>query len=371
MRRIFLGLAAILLALVATTNLSLGHAAPERTMSDDTLRIVNQPGNILRTVQNMIDQDGAGQLFRATVVATTDTTIRIQRTGHDPDTAEYAVLDNFPYPKVDDEVLVARVGSGWMIVGSVLRSGLTENYLTIETTLRILPGGQIQWGTDGLNSIDEDLITIEVSDSEAAPTDVVLYKRGALVHRIVQTSAVEDVPDDLAFWDVVAENTAGLDGGRLSVQSGSTPEENRAALVANDMAGTLLAAMVAFGNGENRLDGLNRDYGGDLPLSALTIDAAGAIDITRSNHIVDTFGAAASDNLDNINADTGRVLLDGMHLYLRAADGAHTVVVRDGVGNIELAGGVDFSLDSTLDILHLWFDGVNVVWIEVSRANNG
>ncbi|KKL44725.1 hypothetical protein LCGC14_2362800 [marine sediment metagenome] len=370
MRRIFLGLAAILLALVATTNLSLGHAAPERTMSDDTLRIVNQPGNILRTVQNMIDQDGAGQLFRATVVATTDTTIRIQRTGHDPDTAEYAVLDNFPYPKVDDEVLVARVGSGWMIVGSVLRSGLTENYLTIETTLRILPGGQIQWGTDGLNSIDEDLITIEVSDDEGNPTDVMLFKRGAFTHRIVMTASVKDTPD-LDFWDIVARSTAGFNGGRISVQAGSTVDENRAALVASDMTGAIIAAILSFGNGENRFDGLNRDYGGDLPLTALTIDAAGAIDITRSNHIVDTFGAAATDNLDNINAAPGRVLLDGMHFYLRAADGAHTIVARDGVGNVQLAGGVNFSLDSTLDILHLFYDGVNGVWIELSRANNG
>jgi len=41
------------------------------------------------------------------------------------------------------------------------------------------------------------------------------------------------------------------------------------------------------------------------------------------------------------------------------------------VGNVQLAGGVNFSLDSTLDILHLFYDGVNGVWIELSRANNG
>ena len=137
-------------------------------MSDDTLRIVNQPGNLLRTVQNMIDQDAAGQLFRATVVETTDNTIRIQRTGHDPDVAQYAVLDNFPYPRVGDEVLMARVGSGWMVVGSVLRSGLAENYLKIETKLTIEPGGSIEdadgsvWNQDGITLFSAALATDSV-----------------------------------------------------------------------------------------------------------------------------------------------------------------------------------------------------------------
>ena len=146
MLRTFLtALAAAVLASSITMVIGFGHHPNGgATVSDDTLRTVNQPGNLLRTVQNMIDQDAAGQLFRATVVETTDTTIRIQRTGHDPDVAQHAVLDNFPYPRVGDEVLMARVGSGWMVVGSILRSGLTENYLKIETVLQILPGGRME-----------------------------------------------------------------------------------------------------------------------------------------------------------------------------------------------------------------------------------
>jgi len=92
----------------------------------------------------------------------------------------------------------------------------------------------------------------------------------------------------------------------------------------------------------------------------LTI-ASGAITITGSYHTVDTEGDASSDDLDTINGGS-----EGNILVLRAANGARTVVLKDGTGNLQLAG--DFSLDSLYDTIMLVRASTN--WLELSRSNN-
>jgi hypothetical protein len=77
---------------------------------------------------------------------------------------------------------------------------------------------------------------------------------------------------------------------------------------------------------------------------------------------IETEGAAATDDVDNINGGT-----EGDVLVLRAANGDHTVVVKDGTGNIQCAG--DCSLDNAQDTISLIFDGAS--WVEVSRSNSG
>jgi len=78
---------------------------------------------------------------------------------------------------------------------------------------------------------------------------------------------------------------------------------------------------------------------------------------------VDTFEAAASDDLDSID---GVSLRTGAIAILRAANSARTVVVRDGVGNLKLSG--NFSLDHAEDTIMLVFTGTD--WLELSRSNN-
>lgn len=94
----------------------------------------------------------------------------------------------------------------------------------------------------------------------------------------------------------------------------------------------------------------------------LTLDAGGAITVTKSYHRVDTFSDAVSDQLDTINGGT-----EGRTLILRADDSTHDVVIGDGTGNIQTSGA--FTLDHVSDTITLLFDGTN--WIEVARANNG
>ena len=95
--------------------------------------------------------------------------------------------------------------------------------------------------------------------------------------------------------------------------------------------------------------------------STLSI-ASGAVTAISSHHLVDTEGAGATDDLDTINGCT-----NGAILFLRAASSARTVVLKDGTGNLKLAG--DHTMDNAEDTITLIGDGTN--WYEVARSNNG
>lgn len=77
--------------------------------------------------------------------------------------------------------------------------------------------------------------------------------------------------------------------------------------------------------------------------TTLTI-ATGVITATQTHHTIDTEAAAASDDLATING------LAANTLYLfRPANGARTVVVKHGTGNILCVGNADFTLDDVHD----------------------
>lgn len=92
----------------------------------------------------------------------------------------------------------------------------------------------------------------------------------------------------------------------------------------------------------------------------LTIDS-GVITVSQTYHSVDTEAGAANDDLDIINGG-----VEGMILILRATNSTHTVVCKDGVGNLILSG--DFSLDHANDTIMLMFDGTN--WLQIAESNN-
>jgi hypothetical protein len=93
--------------------------------------------------------------------------------------------------------------------------------------------------------------------------------------------------------------------------------------------------------------------------ATLTI-ASGAITVTHSRHVVDTEGAAASDDLDTINGGT-----DGQVLFLTIASGARDVVVRHNVGNILTATGANITMGTTSSTLMLQLQ--SSFWREVER----
>jgi hypothetical protein len=82
---------------------------------------------------------------------------------------------------------------------------------------------------------------------------------------------------------------------------------------------------------------------------------------------IDTEGAAATDDLDNILG----VLPDNQYVYLQSSADGRDITVRDaGVsgGNIQLAGGSPMTLAKRGDSLGLmWKEGVGA-WCEISRS---
>ena len=77
----------------------------------------------------------------------------------------------------------------------------------------------------------------------------------------------------------------------------------------------------------------------------LTI-ATGAVTKTQTFHKIDTEGGASSDDLDTINGGG-----EGEVLIICAYHGDHTVIVKNGTGNIVLQA--DYSLDTKDKILVL------------------
>ena len=96
--------------------------------------------------------------------------------------------------------------------------------------------------------------------------------------------------------------------------------------------------------------------------TTLTI-AAGVITATQSYHAVDTEGAAASDDLDTINGGA-----EGDLLIIYPINAAHTIVAKHATGNLNLAGGADFTMDEDDDFLMLLHDGA--LWQQIGRAEN-
>ncbi len=86
--------------------------------------------------------------------------------------------------------------------------------------------------------------------------------------------------------------------------------------------------------------------------------ASGAITVRRGVVYVDTESDGATDDLATITAP-GAVI--GDRLVLRAQNGARTVVVKNGTGNIYLQSGADYSLDDTNKGIALNYTGTG--WI--------
>ncbi len=122
-------------------------------------------------------------------------------------------------------------------------------------------------------------------------------------------------------------------------------------------------------NLETIRDAISTMVGGALE-EDLTIATAIITPTTRDSGgclNVDTESAASTDDLETI-AQTNTH--DGQNLFLRAADGSRTVVVKDaigGTGQILTMDSQDFDLDDADK--WIWLRRVGTSWIEVSRSN--
>ena len=94
--------------------------------------------------------------------------------------------------------------------------------------------------------------------------------------------------------------------------------------------------------------------------SNLTI-ASGVITVTDSFHLVNTEGAASTDDLTTINSSTAAT--PGQVLALMAADDGDTVVVKNS-SSIVLGG--DISLLNDTDLLQLMWTGSK--WVILAKS---
>jgi hypothetical protein len=97
-------------------------------------------------------------------------------------------------------------------------------------------------------------------------------------------------------------------------------------------------------------------------IGTLTI-ATGAVTAAGGYYAIDTEAAAATDDLDTINGG-----VDGAHLFVRAANSARDVVLKDGTGNIRGPG--DITLTHVQDMVHLMYDSGLASWLVVSFSDN-
>lgn len=88
---------------------------------------------------------------------------------------------------------------------------------------------------------------------------------------------------------------------------------------------------------------------------------SGAVTAIASSIAVDTEGGAATDDLDTINGG-----VEGHILIVKTASAARVVTLKDGAGNLQLAG--DFVMDSPNDRATLIHQGTG--WVEIARSSN-
>jgi len=94
----------------------------------------------------------------------------------------------------------------------------------------------------------------------------------------------------------------------------------------------------------------------------LTLDTDGAITVTQSNHLIDTFEDAATDDLVTINGG-----VDGMLLFLRTANATRDVTIKNGSDNIYC--GADFTHDKVRDVSAFLCVG-GTEWMGISLQSN-
>jgi len=131
--------------------------------------------------------------------------------------------------------------------------------------------------------------------------------------------------------------------------------------------GTSIGATAVFKQVNSEVDGdftVSGDVaiGGSLDVKELDFSdattvtiATGVATLTQANHMLETESAAATDDVDTISG-----LGNGEVAFLRAANGAHTAVLKHGTGNIVIPGDADYSLDDTTKTVQVIGDGTNV-----------
>lgn len=120
----------------------------------------------------------------------------------------------------------------------------------------------------------------------------------------------------------------------------------------------------------------NNSWGGltksvdDMPAAVV---ATGTVSLPhRFGMLPITIAAPGVADLDTIYDENGGVtqLVAGDEVILHTIDATRDVVVKDGTGNIQLDGGVDFTLTAPTNMIKLVWSSYASAWVEISRSAN-
>jgi len=140
------------------------------------------------------------------------------------------------------------------------------------------------------------------------------------------------------------------DSDNVTIPAGSSLSVDTVSEVTTD-AGVAVDGLVIKDGGVVNLANI------DLPASTEKTISGGVITADQIFHTIDTEGDAATDDLDTITHTTGTDVI-----FIRAQDTARDVVLKDGTGNLELAGA-DITLDDTDKSVILIYDPTLIKWV--------
>ena len=162
-----------------------------------------------------------------------------------------------------------------------------------------------------------------------------------------------------AVGDILHATAAGVLAGLADVAVGQVLVSGGVGVIAAWSATPTFTSSVQSGRGEVGILNFKDD-------TTLTL-STGSITVTQSYHKVDTEAAAASDDFSAVIGGA-----EGDILVISPANAARTIVAKhagaEGIVKLNLAGGVDFTMDEDDDFLMLMFDGT--LWQEIGRSEN-
>lgn len=169
--------------------------------------------------------------------------------------------------------------------------------------------------------------------------------------------------DGVAFYAEAAVNSGGgtfTSYYAFHAEASTAAATNYAFYANNAASGTARYNFYANGTAPNVFNGAIVN-----PRTTLTASAtgAGAITVINNYHAVSGAGGAAS-TITTINGG-----IDGMMVVLKAVSDTVDIVFDTG-GNLLLAGGAAFTLDTLNDTITFMYDSSLTKWLEIARSNN-
>lgn len=168
-------------------------------------------------------------------------------------------------------------------------------------------------------------------------------------------------PATVAAGDLLHASVANVIGGITAVATGQVLCSAGASTVPAWSATPTFTSSVQTGRGEVGILNFKDD-------TEVTLDANGEATVTQSYHRFDTNADGASDDLEAIIGGA-----EGDILIFRADNAGRTIVAKHAgtptTGKaMNLAAGVDFTMDEDDDFLMLLYDGA--LWQEIGRSEN-